>query len=421
MFLIKSPRAKAWARCVLDLPFFCIAVIGIPLNWMIYSLCRCVRRTGQPRLLFGATPIISLAYIARALKEKGYLSETAVVAESSIYSRTDFDHVLLPSGRYPTVLRLALGNAMAYLFFMKSFWRYDVFHYYFDGGVLRHTMFARLELTLLKWCGKKIVLMPYGSDAFVYDLIPNPIWRHALMLEYAQFGNEAATIQKRIRQMTAKADVVVGCLVHFVNLPRWDILPLTCYPVDTDRLQPKYPDVHSKQTVRIAHACNHRGVKGTQFLIDAVNRLIQEGVPVILDIIEKVSNTEALKRIAACDIYVDQLIFGYAQAALEAMAFGKVVISALDQSEAYELFRRFSYLNECPIVPANTDSIYAVLKALILNRDTFGELGERTRRFVETRHSFVACADMYEAIYQKIWWKHLDVNLMTYYLPKRAE
>ena len=409
---------KKGVRIVLELPLFLLCSILLFLNVLCYLVIQRVkcRVPGQPRLLFGVTPIISIAYISRALKKMGFHSHTVVLAESSIYKREDFDIVLAPKRTYPKLIRLVFGNIFVYGFFIRALWFYDIFHYYFDGGVLRHTLMARIELFILKLCQKKIVLLPYGSDAFVYDLISNPVWRHALMLEYAQHGNCSKQIQQRIRRMTGYADVVVACLVHFVNLPRWDILPLTCYPVDTEQLLPKYPDVQRNKQINIAHAANHRGVKGTVFLIDAVERLKAEGFNIHLDVIERVPNAEALQRIQACDVYVDQLIFGYAQAALEALAFGKVVVSALDDNEC-DLFRRFSYLNECPIVSASTKNIYDVLKSLILKQEEWGRIGQLSRQFVEKRHSFAACAQMYSAIYQRIWWGNLTIDLINYYNP----
>jgi len=416
-------RLKTLIRFLIDLPWAALALVFIPLNLVAFFIVKtagCHRQAAarrQPKLLFGVTPIISIAYMARALKERGYVSDTAVLVESPIYPRDTFDAVLSPEGAYPKIIKLCLGNLMAYCFFMRALWKYDVFHYYFDGGLLRHTLFSRLELSLLKLCRKKIILLPYGSDAFVYDLIPNVLWRHGLMIEYSRFGNTAAMLQQKIRRMTASADIVIACLVHCINLPRWDILPLTCYPVDTERFLPVYPGTKKSSPIRISHACNHRGVKGSVFLIDAVKRLVDAGFDVQLDIIEAVPNEEALARIKACDLYVDQLIFGYAQAALEGLAFGKVVISALDDSPEYDLFRRFSYLNECPIISANVDTIYDVLTQLIAKRDTWDAIGKASRAYVERRHSYTATADMFEAIYQKICFKNKDVDLINFYHP----
>ncbi len=149
--------------------------------------------------------------------------------------------------------------------------------------------------------------------------------------------------------------MVVGSLVHIASLPRWDVLPLTAYPIDVEAVDPHPPSVDG--TVVIAHSANHRGAKGTEFLIAAVEILRAEGCDVELDLIERVPNTEALERMARADIYVDQLLFGYAMAALEAMALGKVVISGIEDTPHYRVFRRYSYLDECPIVPASPETI----------------------------------------------------------------
>jgi glycosyltransferase involved in cell wall biosynthesis len=409
---------KKTVRLFLDLPLLFCFFSALVINIALYFLYKKFKgnQLSRPRLLFGVTPIISLAYISRSLKSKGYISHTVVLSESSIYRKEDFDIILAPGKNYPKVLRFMIGCTQVYCFFIRAIWNYDIFHYYYDGGLLSQTLVSKAELFILKLCRKRIVLFPYGSDAFVYDMIPNPLWRQALMLEYSQYGNISNQVQKRIRRMTYYADVVIACLVHFVNLPRWDILPLTCYPVDTEKLQPVFLYPNKTSQIKVAHASNHRGVKGTVFLIDAVERLKQDGFDIELDIIEKISNEEALKRISACDIYVDQLLFGYAQAALEAMAFGKVVISALEGPE-YQLFRRFSYLNECPIISASPETIYRVLKALILKPEDWTGLGKASREFVEHRHSYEACARMFTAIYQKIWFGDEKIDLINFYNP----
>jgi hypothetical protein len=172
--------------------------------------------------------------------------------------------------------------------------------------------------------------MPYGSDTWVLDHVPVLSWRHALVIEYGELGNRAAAIERRVRRLTSQADAVVGCLVHVTCLPRWDVLPLTCYPIDTERLQPVPP--RKEGPIRIAHAANHCGAKGTEFLVAAVERLRAEGTDADVTLIEKRPNQEALEQIAGADIYVDQLVFAYALAALEGIALGKVVVSALEDS-----------------------------------------------------------------------------------------
>ena len=380
---------------------------------------RATRRSAQskPRLCWQSTPIKSLAYMSMAMRRAGYESVTAVIDLYAINSKDDFDHVLLPQAGAGWLIAFFSRRWLAYCFFCRSLLHYDVFFMYFDGGVLRQTLLGRWELSLLKLAGKRIVLMPYGSDAFVYDNITVPAWRHALMMSYPLLGNRAQKLERRIRRMVAQADVVVGCLVHFICLPRWDLLPLTCYPVDTDAINTSTTLAPSVEgPIRIAHAANHRGVKGTEFLVAAVLALQAQGHDIELDLIERVPNHEALRRISQADIYVDQLVIGYALAAQEAMALGRVVISPVDGMFETDLFRTYSYLDECPIVSANQRSIQQVLERLIVDRCRWPEIGRASRDFAVRRHSFAACADMYQAVLDKVWYGK-TVDLMNYYHP----
>lgn len=406
-----------FARIITDLPVLPLGIVLIVMGMFFALIAKARTGKQKPRLLWASSPIKSLAYMSRAMTNAGYKSDCVVLESSPICSKDDFDHILmpdLPQKKHLIPFIWMITNFRAYLFFAKSLSKYDIFHFYFDGGVLRRTLLANFELKILKLLNKRIILMPYGSDAFVYDGIADPIWRHVLMAHYPFYGDQAKTIQKRIRRMTAKADIVVGCLVHIVNLPRWDILPLTCYPIDTKTIQPIFPKTEGK--IRIAHAPNHRTIKGTEYLQAAVARLQQEGHVIELDIIEKVPNPEALSRIAQADILVDQLIFGFALAALEGLALGKIVISGIENTETYKLFRHYSYLDECPIVPATVSTIYNVLKELILQQQNWENIGRASRAYVEKRHSFAASVKMFETIYKKIWWQQ-EVDLINFYHP----
>lgn len=399
---------------------FTLALFALPCILIMATYVRYrkapVRKT--PHLIFGAVPIIGLTYISHALREIGYKTKVVTCMWSRIFKDSDFDVVLYNGRSTATNFKLFWfffsGHLKSYRCFINALLDYDIFNYYFDGGMLQVTGIGKYELAILKYARKKIVLLPYGGDAFVYEEIANAHWRHAMISNYPQLGDNSHKIKARLHRSSRLADVVVGCLVHYVNLPRWDILPCLCYPIDTQNLQPVYPKMSG--TVRIAHATNHRGVKGTVFLEEAVKRLQGEGVDVELDVIEYVTNEEALERMARCDIYVDQLVFGYALAALEAMSHGKVVISGLNDAEQNKVFRNYSYLGECPVIAGDIDTIYDVLKSLISRRDEWDEIGKKTREYTVHRHSFASIADMYNMIYKKIWWGE-DVDLINYYHP----
>jgi glycosyltransferase involved in cell wall biosynthesis len=406
-FFLAPVRAVARAGLGL-IGIVILAVASVPL------LFARRRQTDPPRLLWGTTPLKSLTYLSRAMQDAGHVSESAVVEVYGLTTRQDFDHYVFSERLPPGPMRYLASSLKAYVFLARALWRYDVFHYFFDGGLLRMTPLLNFEFWLLRACGKRIVLLPYGSDAFVYDHIPDLSWRHLLMIDYARNGDRALVIEDHIRRWSRHADVVVGCLVHIVCLPRWDVLPLTCYPVDTDSLVPTYP--RTEGTIKVVHPTNHRGTKGTEFVIEAVRRLQEDGHDVELHLIERMPNTQALEVIAGADIFIDQLLFGYALAALEGLAQGKVVISGIDDSALYTPFRRWSYLNECPIVPAGPETLYDVIVDLIGRRAEWPEIGRRSRRYAERRHSPAASRELYGAIYRRIWHGE-DVDLINFYHP----
>lgn len=371
-------------------------------------------REAPPRVLVGTTPLPSVVHNVRAMRSVGYACESAVTELYALLPAQAFDHVLCDrQGRRGIAVFLRL-RLRSYLFFVAALRRYDVFHFFFDGGVLRHTVLSRVELPLLRLAGKAVVVMPYGSDAFVYDRVPDGVWRHALIGSYPGMGRVAARVEARIRRMCRHADAVLGCLVHFICLPRWDMLPLVCYPTDVADTAVDLPAVAGP--IRIAHAPNHRPAKGTPFVLDAVRRLQADGHDIRLDLIEGVPHDEALRRLQQADIVIEQLHFGYALTALEGMARGKIVISNLAKDGAHRLFRLFSYLDECPIVSAEPETLTDILRRLCDDRTAWPELGRRMRTFVEERHSYQAAAQMWQAIHRKVWFGEA-VDLIGFYAP----
>jgi glycosyltransferase involved in cell wall biosynthesis len=408
--------ARATRRGIRLLVDLLAAMVGVPLIAVgaLLSLRPGGRRRppSKPRILWGSQPIKALAWMAESARRAGYDGEVMVRELFSIYPADHFDHLVFARNANPAVHRL-VDSLKAYWFCARALGRYDAFAYYFDGGILRRTLLQRCEVPLLKLLGKKLVLIPYGSDAWVADHMP-VLWRAALLIDDPALGSKARAVERQLRQGARHADCVLGCMAHIACLPRWDILPLTCYPVDTHAVEPVWPSVDGP--VRIVHAANHRGFKGTDFLIAAVARLRAEGHDVELDVVERTTNDDVLRRMARADVYVDQLVAGYAFAALEAMALGKVVVSPVDGNEVTQVFRRYSYLDECPIVDASPETIYEVLRGLIADRATWREAGRASREFCERRHSFEASTEMWDAIFRRIWFGE-DVDLISFYRP----
>ena len=156
-----------------------------------------------PRLLWGTTPLKSLTYLSRAMREAGHVSESAVVGGYRAHGASGLRSFVF-SGRSGRACSATSSSSLRRTVPRRALWRYDVFHYFFDGGILRLTPSLGVEFPLLQACGKRIVLLPYGSDAFVYDHITDLSWRRLLMIDYALNGNRARIIEDRLRRWTRR-------------------------------------------------------------------------------------------------------------------------------------------------------------------------------------------------------------------------
>ena len=91
----------------------------------------------------------------------------------------------------------------------------------------------------------------------------------------------------------------------------------------------KYPYVgvedHDRK-LRILHAPSAPKVKGTEYVVEAVNDLKREGYKIELDLVMNMPHQNAVEHYKQADIVVDQLLVGwYGVFAIECMALGKPV------------------------------------------------------------------------------------------------
>lgn len=149
-------------------------------------------------------------------------------------------------------------------------------------------------------------------------------------------------------------------------------------------------------------ADGERNIKGTPAVVDAVERLKDDGIPVRLEFVTNRPNTEVRMFQAQADVIVDQLNYGrYGATAREAMMLGKPTICYIDPRQEPPL-KPLRSLAECPLVSATEDTVYAVLKDLLLSPGKRARLGTASRAYAMKWHSPEACADRYERVYDRM-------------------
>lgn len=341
----------------------------------------------------GPVPIVCSQYYKKALVSAGYTVETFT---DSIWHHTD-DFDLRGDRLFPGVLR----GARPYALMAWVLLRYRVLYIYFDGGPLRVTTWLwRFEPLMLHLAGVRIVATAFGADIHVLTRTTNRLFVHQMGRDYPAHRLYRRRVSAKVDLWTRFADHIVAGVDWIEYLYYWDSLVLAPFPIDTDRWSPDHRRTPETRPVRVVHASNHRGVKGTDAIIDAVGQLETEGVEIELEVLENVSNKEIHDAMCGADVIVDQLIIGwYAMFTLEAMALGKPVICHI-RRDFVEMYEAAGVIKkeELPLIDATPATIKEVLRDLVRDRDRLTEIGQRSRSFVETHHSIATASRRFDTI-----------------------
>lgn len=348
----------------------------------------------EKKVIFFGPPILSIKYIIQACKLITPQAASFVKYFYPINKKSDFDYVT----RNPFIFLTQIKKHNIYLNY------YDSIDNFF-GPISKH-----LFIFYKKIKGKKLVVMPYGSDAWLYSKVQNYLLRHALNIDYTIHGLNEKKIEKRYFWLNKAADFRIAIVAHVMTLSAWDALPVLYYPINTERIAKIKNDKY--KTFTIIHTPNHRGFKGTEFLIEAVKQLQDEGHEIDLKLVEKAENYKVLEELSRSHLLVEQLVVGYALSALEGMASGLPVMSNLG-FESCELLRTYSYLGECPIVNTKLEieDIKEKILYVIKNQE---ELSRKSLEYVTKYHSYKANAIFWNKVFESL---EIGKSMINYFHP----
>jgi len=288
------------------------------------------------------------------MRSVGYSSKTLMSSVYKINKREDFDLYfddVTPKWIRPLLFRKGMSLFFAFSYMIRNA---CVVHLPFSGGPFGNTLLWRLEAYLFHCVGIKIIILPYGRDAYCYSQTIDPSFRNALLINYGESARREPQIRRRIEFWTRNADAMLtGFIVD--GMGRWDVPVNNMICIDTSLWKSK--SVYSSNNgengnVRVLHTPNHRGAKGTEFLIHAIEKLRAEGLKVELVLLENVPNDKIREMMQEVDILADQFIAtAYALSAIEGMVSGLPVMSNLEHEAYTRIFRRYAFLDECQFYP----------------------------------------------------------------------
>lgn len=131
-----------------------------------------------------------------------------------------------------------------------------------------------------------------------------------------------------------------------------------------------------------------RNIKGTPYVVDAVERLKSEGHDVEYIFADNLHIADVRFVQAQADIVVEQLIYGWwGSTGVETMALGKPVVCYLRKEWKENFIRNFPEHDALPVVEADTATIYGVLKELVLDEELRNRKGRESREFAKRHFS----------------------------------
>ena len=368
-------------------------------------------------------------YLSRELRKLGWKADTLnidyVDAHEIYYHGEDVKF------RYHKFLDLVYQP----YFFIKSILLYDVFHFsnantLMFGHVVRilgEKCFSNYsDVRLLKRLGKTIVYSSNGCSDGVSQTsfskwgdIPVCevcIWRDR---PYACSDDKNLEWGKIRNELSDYIITFGGNRVDYNNAPHVHDVP-EFYCADPEFLSPditipeEYRLVFPDNIVKIYHSVGNyaartdestlKNIKCTHIIIPVIERLKRDRYPVETVFCKDVPNKVVRYYQVQSDIVVDMLTYGWFGAnVIEAMMLGVPCVCYIRQ-EWMDIMRKEipDYVNELPVVSANPDTIYDVLKDLIEHPEKREEIGRKSREFAVKWHSSKSGAKRIEKIYLEL-------------------
>jgi hypothetical protein len=304
--------------------------------------------------------------LANAQRALGYNARSLVFSDNKYKYPVDFDLSTRPK---------KMDN---YWFRIRLSLEFKVFQYYYGNSIFGHRLW---EIPLLKRMGKKLFFYFVGCD------LRN---RESTIANYPI----SACAECKPRQCSASDNknyrdtALAYGNVNFVStpdllefLPRSVLLPQAVDFDLIDLIDRSSAEPTDCNRLSVAHAPTNRMMKGTGYLLQAVQELKQEGFPIDLMLIENLPHEQALRQYRRADIAVDQLLTGsYGLLSAELMGLGVPTLCYLRP----DILRH--YPEPPPIINANPANIKEQLIYCFESKDKLRSMSNLGRAYAKKHH-----------------------------------
>jgi len=300
-------------------------------------------------------------------------------------------------------------NQLIFLFWwLTKFWRYEYHLYYGRPPVLNlyedrlglYHLFGNgflVELWLAKLFGVKLIYLPTGcledetKENFSRLDDGNVCGNCGMWNKCDDKANEL-----NFARINRYFDMGIG--TGSIDSTQFRMTHIKYKAIDLNLWRPdlSIPPEHqlpTTQNIRILHSAylsksgrdfQGRNIKGSPFVLAAIERLKNEGHSVEYLLIDDKPSNQMRFYQAQADIVVEQLIYGWwGSTFVETSALSKPVVCYLRPAWKEFFFKKFPEYTSLPVVEADTQSIYEVLKKLVTDVSFRRQKAEESRRFAE--------------------------------------
>ena len=212
-------------------------------------------------------------------------------------------------------------------FCIREMRKYDFIHFHTGHSILDYGsgIFALLDARLSKMRGQGIAVSFHGSE--VRDLQPG-----GGRLRHLHTHDVTDKRRRRLEYFTRVADLMYVSTPDLMSsVPQACLLPQSVALLNNPTGVSTVDFFSDERPLRIVHMPSSRDTKGTSVVLESIETAQQRGLPVVLDLVENTQHSQALKRLAAGDLLIDQILLGwYGVASIEAAALGVPSVTYID-------------------------------------------------------------------------------------------
>lgn len=149
-------------------------------------------------------------------------------------------------------------------------------------------------------------------------------------------------------------------------------------------------EINQREIPLIIHAPSSPKFKGTEYVLNAVDKLRAEGVKFNFELVHNLPHNIAIQKYKNCDIIINQLLVpGGGKLAIEGLALGKIMLTF--QGYGYNYDQKTPV--DCPIIDVDPTNIADKLRDIIVDWNLRKRIAGYGPEYIKKYHSAEKCAE----------------------------